>query len=183
MPVVFGPPSNGIRGARVTIPLDRIALLEAGTYFFRIASSGQPVGEIEIAAGVARGRAKARFSAFVQDRQGIAGTERYLAARLPFALFNSDSAFCGYHVVRIVQREGDNFEIDALELSMAPGGESLLQAYDFKVAVHKAYEQYARQMFGGQMADGSSIDMSSNLLLSDNVVEFELPATDQSAAW
>lgn len=181
--IKFGPPSNGIRAARVTAPLDAFAFPELGTYRFALDSNGAPVGEIQLPMVMAGGRAKARFSAFLQDQQGVSGTERYLAARLPFALFDGNGAFCGYHMVHIRQRDGDNFEIDALELTLAPGGEGLSDAYDFKVAVHKAYESYAQQMFGGRMPTGSSINMGHNLLQGDQLVEFDLPTRDSAQGW
>ncbi len=181
--ISFGPPHNGVRAAGVTVPLDRFGLKKIGTYKFSLQSGTTVVGEIDISAAIARGRAKARFSAFLQDQQGIAGTERYLNARLPFALFDGSSAFCGYHMVHIRQRDGDNFEIDALELTIAQGGEALNDAYDFRVAVHRAYAAYAGQMFGGQMTTGSSIMMSHNLLQGDQVIEFDLPELDRAAGW
>jgi hypothetical protein len=179
----FGPPSNGIRAARVAAPLDAFAFPQVGTYIFSLDSNSAPVGELQLPMAMAGGRAKARFSAFLQDQHGVSGTERYLAARLPFALFDGNDAFCGYHMAHIRQRDGDNFEIDALDLTLAPGGEGLSDAYDFKVAVHKAYEIYARQMFGGRMPTGSSINMGHNLLQGDQVVEFDLPSRDAAQGW
>ncbi len=181
--IAFGPPSAGIRAASVTLRMDGLGIATPGHYTIRLTAEGREVGSHRVEATVARGKVRARFGAFVQDEQGVDGERRYLRARLPFTLYGESNEFGGYHIAAISQPEGRNFEEDPLVIEVAPGYERLNAAYGFTSAVHRAYDGYAQQMFGGHLPDGAGITMRSNLVISVNEVEFDLPEENSAGGW
>lgn len=181
--VAFGPPADEVRGARITLQLDGLGLKSSGRYTIRVLSDGVEIGSHSWDAKVARGRARVRFGAFIQDEQGVEGERRYLRARMPFTLYAESGAFGGYHTVEVSQPVERNFETDPLTIEVPRGYERLKHAYGFTAAVHKAYDTYAQQMFGGHLPDGAEISMSSNLLISTTEVEFDLPEENSAGGW
>jgi hypothetical protein len=181
--LIFGPPGDTVRAARLSIPLDAYAFPKIGTYIFKLVTDGVVLCTLTLESCLLSGTATALFTSFLQDEQGIQGADRYMTARFPFMLQDSQSRFAGYHSVQLSQREGDNFEVDALILKFAPGGEPLESIYDFRVAMHRAFDHYSESMFGGKFAEGSSIRMSSNLIQHDHIETFQVPDASAGAAW